>query len=48
MPRRSATGVKGSISFLKRVLGLWRCFNEGWKHFAATVCAHNLLVLARC
>jgi IS5 family transposase len=45
-------GVEGSISFLKRVLGLWRCFNKGWKHFAATVgatiFAHNLLVLARC
>jgi IS5 family transposase len=45
-------GVEGSISFLKRVLGLWRCVNKGWEHFAATVgatiFAHNLLVLARC
>ncbi len=35
----------------KRVLGLARCFNKGWKHFVATVgatvFAHNLLVLAR-
>jgi IS5 family transposase len=45
-------GVEGTISFLKRVLGLFRCYNKGWKHFAATVgatmLAHNLLILARC
>jgi IS5 family transposase len=45
-------GVEGSISFLKRVLGLSRCLNKGWEHFRATVgvtiFAHNLLVLARC
>lgn len=45
-------GVEGSISFLKRILRLARCFNKGWKHFVATVgqtvFAHNLLVLARC
>ena len=44
-------GVEGSISFLKRMLRLARCFNRGWEHFAATVgqtvFAHNLLVLAR-
>ena len=44
-------GVEGTISFLKRMLGLARCFNKGWEHFAATVgatiFAHNLLVLAR-
>ena len=44
-------GVEGSISFLKRCLGLWRCMNKGWEHFVATVGAtvftHNLLVLAR-
>jgi IS5 family transposase len=44
-------GVEGSISFLKRVLRLARCFNKGWEHFCATVgttiFAHNLLVLAR-
>jgi IS5 family transposase len=44
-------GVEGSISFLKRVLGLWRCMNKGWLHYAATVgatvFAHNLIVLAR-
>lgn len=44
-------GVEGSISFLKRVLGLWRCMNKGWQHYAATVgatvFAHNLIVLAR-
>ena len=44
-------GVEGSISFLKRVLRLARCFNKSWEHFVATVgqtvFAHNLLVLAR-
>lgn len=45
-------GVEGSISFLKRFLGLARCLNNGWRHYVstvgATVFAHNLLVLARC
>jgi IS5 family transposase len=44
-------GVEGTISFLKRVLRMARCFNKGWEHFVATVgqtvFAHNLLVLAR-
>lgn len=44
-------GVEGSISFLKRMLRLARCFNRSWNHFAATVgqtvFAHNLLILAR-
>jgi len=44
-------GVEGSISFLKRILGMWRCMNKGWQHFVctvgATVFVHNLLVLAR-
>jgi len=45
-------GVEGSISFLKRILGLARCMNKGWENYAstvgATVFAHNLLILARC
>jgi IS5 family transposase len=45
-------GVEGTISFLKRVLGLARCYSKGWGHYAAmigaTVLAHNLLILARC
>jgi IS5 family transposase len=49
--QRFRAGVEGTISFLKRVLGLLRCFNKGWPHFAATVGAtvfgHNLLTLAR-
>ncbi|MFB3137385.1 MAG: ISNCY family transposase, partial [Nitrospirales bacterium] len=49
--QRFRAGVEGSISFLKRVLGLLRCFNKGWEHFAATVGAtvfsHNLLILSR-
>ncbi|HTF32166.1 MAG TPA: hypothetical protein VK714_00530 [Myxococcota bacterium] len=44
-------GVEGTISFLKRILRLGRCFNKGWEHFVATVgmtiFAHNLLMLAR-
>jgi IS5 family transposase len=42
-------GVEGSISFLKRILGLWRCMSKGWERYGATVGAtvfvHNLLVL---
>jgi IS5 family transposase len=45
-------GIEGTIAFLKRVLGLARCFRKGWRHFVAnvgaTVFAHNLLILARC
>ena len=44
-------GVEGSISFLKRMLRLARCFNKSWEHYVATVgqtiFAHNLLILAR-
>jgi IS5 family transposase len=44
-------GVEGSISFLKRILGMWRCMNKGFEHFkstvGATVFAHNLLNLSR-
>jgi IS5 family transposase len=44
-------GVEGSISFLKRMLRMARCFNKSWDHFVATVgqtlFAHNLLILAR-
>ena len=55
MPFRLAqsfrAGVEGSISFLKRMLGLWRCMNKGFGHFLSTVgssvFAHNLLILSR-
>jgi IS5 family transposase len=44
-------GVEGTISFLKRMLRLARCFNKSWAHYVATVgqtiFAHNLLILAR-
>lgn len=44
-------GIEGTISFLKRALGMWRCLNKGWAHYlatvGATVFAHNLLILAR-
>ncbi len=50
--QRFRAGVEGTISFLKRVLGLARCYPKGWEHYAAmigaTVLAHNLLILARC
>lgn len=50
--QRFRAGVEGTISFLKRVLGLFRCYNKGWEHYTATVgatiLAHNLLILARC
>ena len=50
--QRFRAGVEGTISFLKGVLGLVRCYLKGWEHYAAmigaTVLAHNLLVLARC
>ena len=50
--QRFRAGVEGTISFVKRVLGLFRCFNKGWEHYTATVgatvLAHNLLILARC
>jgi len=49
--QRFRAGVEGTISFLKRVLRLFRVMRKGWKHFmaevGATVFAHNLLVLAR-
>jgi IS5 family transposase len=52
LAQRFRAGVEGTISFLKRMLRLARCFNKGWEHFVATIgqtiLAHNLLVLARC
>jgi IS5 family transposase len=48
--QRFRAGVEGSISFLKRVLGLCRCLNKGWQNFQSTVgmtiFTHNLLKLA--
>jgi IS5 family transposase len=52
LAQRFRAGVEGTISFLKRMLRLARCFNKGWEHFVSTIgqtiFAHNLLVLARC
>jgi len=49
--QRFRAGVEGTISYLKRALGLARCYAKGWTHYAATVGAtvfvHNLLILAR-
>jgi len=50
--QRFRAGVEGTISYLKRVLGLSRCYAKGWTHFQSTVgtgiFVHNLLLLARC
>lgn len=50
--QRFRAGVEGTISFLKRVLRLSRCYSKGWQHFQSAVgtsiFAHNLLILARC
>jgi IS5 family transposase len=52
LAQRFRAGVEGTISFLKRMLRLARCFNKGWEHFISTIgqtiLAHNLLILARC
>ena len=49
--QRFRAGVEGSISYLKRVFGLFRCINKGWEHYNSTVGAaiftHNLLILTR-
>ncbi len=49
--QRFRAGVEGSISCLKRILGLFRCVNKGWEHYVSTVGAtiftHNVLILAR-
>ena len=49
--QRFRAGIEGSISFLKRVLGLARCVVKGFEHYCsavgATIFAHNLVVLAR-
>jgi len=50
--QRFRAGVEGTISYLKRVLGLARCLAKGWTHYQSTIGAsiftHNLLILARC
>lgn len=49
--QRFRAGVEGTISVLKRSLGMFRCMSKGWEHYVAsvgtTVFVHNLLVLAR-
>lgn len=51
LAQRFRAGIEGTISYLKRILGLARCFNKGWEHFVSTVGAtiftHNVLILAR-
>lgn len=51
LAQRFRAGIEGTISFLKRVLGLERCLAKGWRNYAATIggtiFAHNLIVLAR-
>lgn len=49
--RAFRAGIEGSISFLKRIFGLERCFWRGWDSFRAYVHASvlscNLLIVAR-
>ena len=49
--QRFRAGVEGTISFLKRALGLFRCFSKGWDNFCSSVGAaiftHNLINLLR-
>ena len=49
--QRFRAGVEGTISFLKRALGMFRCFNRSWEHYVSTIGAtiftHNLLIVAR-
>ena len=49
--QRFRAGIEGTISYLKRVLGLARCYVKGWTHYAAavgaTIFVHNLLILIR-
>ena len=49
--QRFRAGVEGTISYLKRALGLARCLCKGWKNYQSTIgasiFAHNLLILAR-
>jgi hypothetical protein len=51
LAQRFRAGVEGSISFLKRLLGLSRCYTKECHHFQSTVGAtiftHNLLILGR-
>jgi IS5 family transposase len=50
--QRFRAGVEGTISFLKRCLGLFRIVRKGWGRFETavgeSVFVHNLLILARC
>ena len=49
--QRFRAGIEGTISYLKRVFGLFRCLNKGFEHYSSTVGAaiftHNLLILTR-
>jgi IS5 family transposase len=49
--QRFRAGVEGTISYLKRIFGLFRCCNKGWEHYRSTVGAaiftHNILILTR-
>ena len=51
LAQKFRAGIEGSISFLKRILGLGKCFYRSFQTFKASVgsivFAHNLLVLTR-
>ena len=49
--QRFRAGVEGSISVLKRVFNLGKCFFKGYKNYAASVglalLCHNLVLLTK-
>lgn len=51
LAQKFRAGIEGSISFLKRTLGLRKCLYRGFQTFASSVgsivFSHNLLILAR-
>lgn len=51
LAQKFRAGIEGSISFLKRVFGLAKCFYKGWESFQASIGSaifcHNLTILAR-
>ena len=51
LAQKFRAGIEGTISYLKRVFRLVRCFSKGWDHFQAavgsTIFTHNLVLLTR-
>ena len=51
LAQKFRAGIEGSISFLKRVFGLNKCYYKGWESYQASVgqiiFCHNLVILTR-